>query len=357
LGQGSKQWKVSQLEAYVEKSWEFKDIVSLLNKHKYIVKEKRKARKKKTDPKFSTRGFGAIQRKMHPITSPNVKKLIIRDYIKLQEELGLPFGVKKQENTLQRRHRKLLEDFGIEHFFYMYGSLALNKELFNLMEREIQFKESALRTLESSYDELKGIGYYADEARKNAFLPLGLTEELLSPRFETAKKYTHYQFKELEEGDSFESYNSILFEAYSLGKSKKEKLIFFSAVKRILENDVIDKDKVLNKSKLYSLLISLYKKFAKDDDWRLSNAYIYYKFPPDLLPETKLESIESAALEFAERLIYGVTSFDSEDHIIHITKKMSEFLCNVEDYEKGKGKWKSIEHFYKEKYFPTATKY
>jgi len=65
---------------------------------------------------FTTTGFKALEKTLHPQTAPNFKKVLIDDYMVMQKQLGIPF----EEDAVQ----KLFGDSGVKHIWHTYGLLA-----------------------------------------------------------------------------------------------------------------------------------------------------------------------------------------------------------------------------------------
>ena len=348
---GSDQWKVKILESQMKEGRKFYDILSLLDKHKYFVVKKKYSNYEGDIFPYSIKGFGALHRKMSPRGTPEIKQLLIQDYLKLQGELGLPLAILPTNPTEQ-----MFAAAGIEYLFHIYGSLA-----------SVRYMDDLLAQRTAEIGQVKTIKVL--EAYKNT---LGNLHSRLNDTEDNPKNFyrfysRHFSRKSLAWTRNVEDYPNTSFDTFHGVRempdqdiaelkgqdSLEENIIFFSAVKRMREVEGISDEQI------YTLLIYLYEQFAAHEGWNKSHHADFSRDFEGVASAQRRYGDDDKYL-FAEWTMYG-TPLDHEVQLLpyHANlslREYSEFLCNVEEFEEKKGEWKSLEHFYRNKYFADAKK-
>ena len=110
---------------------------------------------KEYKPQFNTKGFIALEKTLHPKTAPSFKELLVRDYMEMQKEAGIPHN----EEVV----RKIWDQGGIKHMWHLYGMLAFYLEdetriddFKNVMEPD---PDQEYMAFISAYDRLKSVKY------------------------------------------------------------------------------------------------------------------------------------------------------------------------------------------------------
>ena len=62
---------------------------------------------KEYKPQFNTKGFIALEKTLHPKTAPSFKELLVRDYMEMQKEAGIPYN--------EEIVRQIWDQGGIKH--------------------------------------------------------------------------------------------------------------------------------------------------------------------------------------------------------------------------------------------------